>query len=99
MTTQRRYVLATIAALGLTGCSAPDQAVVNVCHLSAVERGEGRNLSRADISELVEECMSWKGYNLGKDRKNCPHDGSSALKRECYYPNSWIGRVTHAMFG
>jgi hypothetical protein len=99
MTTRRRYLFATIATIGLTGCSGPDQGVVNACHQSAVERGKGRDLNQADIGELVEECMSWKGYDLKKDRENCPHDGASALKRGCYYPNSWIGRLIHTILG
>lgn len=77
--------------LALGGCSPPDQTLLDACRQSAAARGHGLNLTQSDLGELVEECMSKKGYALRKNRKGCMHDFPSATARRCYYPDTALG--------
>ena len=91
------FLLALIPGLLVTleGCSPPEQSTLNQCRNTAALRAEGRNLDATDIGELIEECMSNKGYALDKDSNSCHHDSQSASKRTCYYSNSPLGRLFH----
>lgn len=80
-------------ALLLAGCNQPPEDTLKRCHQSARARGDGLNLTASDLGELVEECMSEKGYALKKDSDACHHDAASAFNKSCYYPNSWLGRL------
>lgn len=87
--------LSPVVFLGLAGCSPPDQKAIAECRVSAEARGQGRHLDAGDRGELVEWCMSWKGYALKKNSEGCQHDQSGEQNRMCYFPNSWLGRLVN----
>lgn len=90
-------LLALIPGLlvALEGCNPPEQSALDQCQNTAAQRAKGRNLDPTDLGELIEECMSNKGFALDKDSNVCHHDSQSASKRTCYYSNSLLGRVFH----
>lgn len=73
----------------------PVQSTLNQCSSIAGQRAQGRNLNASDLGELIEECMSNKGYALSKDSNACHHDSQSASNRTCYYSSSLFGRIFH----
>lgn len=80
---------------GLVGCSPPDDATLQQCRQSAATRGKGFNLTPADLGELVEECMSGRGFILKRNTDTCQHDQRSALNRTCYYPDNLPNRLIY----
>jgi hypothetical protein len=80
------------AVLLLAGCNQPPEKSVDLCRQTALARGDGLNLTTSDLGELIEECMSEKGYILKKDSDTCHHDAASAQNKNCYYPNTRLGR-------
>ena len=90
-------LLALIPGLivALEGFRPPEQSILSQCRSNAALRAQGRNLDAGDLGELIEECMSNKGYALDKDSKACHHDSKSASNRTCYYSSSLLGRIFH----
>ena len=84
-------VAGLLFALG--GCSPPDRNLLDACRQSAAARGHDLNLTKSDLGELVEECMSKRGYALRKNHKGCMHDFPSATARRCYYPDTTLGHL------
>lgn len=80
---------------GVTGCSKPDQRVLDNCRLESVQKGEHRGLNAHDLGELTEACMARKGYLLNKTGEACTHELSSQTADRCYYPDTWWARAYH----
>lgn len=85
------------AFLSQTSCSPPDQHVLDFCRQSSAVSARGRGLTPADIGELIEECMSRRGYSLLKTGATCSDDLRSQNNRYCYFPDTVTGRLRVAL--
>jgi hypothetical protein len=43
--------------------------------------------------------MIAKGYELKEDGPRCTEDMRTARNAKCYYPNTWVGRLTARLSG
>ena len=84
---------AVILSLPMVGCEPPAQGVLEDCRKIAEQRASGHGLTATDVGELMEACMSERGYLLHKQDKACSHDLSSQSQRRCYYPKTLWGRI------
>jgi hypothetical protein len=89
--------IAILSVLG--GCSPPDQKLVESCRQTAAVRGRGYHLTPSDLSELVEECMSKKGYSLRENSQSCTDNLATAVDRRCYYPDTMLGHFYERLAG
>lgn len=90
-------VIGLAAFLSLTSCSPPDQHVLDFCRQSSAASAQGRGLTPADIGELIEECMSRRGYSLLKTGATCSDDLRSQNDRSCYFPDTVMGHLRVAL--
>lgn len=97
MAVRNLYALAVILLVAGCAPARPDPQIIKLCHASAVTRARGITTDTSDIGELVEQCMSNRGYILRETGPNCGGDLSTALNPVCYHRNTPIGRFT-AMF-
>lgn len=74
------------------GCSPPDQKSLDLCRNSAPRTSQGESLTREDVGELIEACMSKRGFSLLKTGKRCSHDLNSQHDRRCYFPDTTAGQ-------
>ena len=86
---------ALCALVALCGCSPPPQETLKSCQDVAKQRGAGKGLTKDDLGELTEACMSDKGFVLNRDSEQCQHDLASETDYQCYFPNNFLGRLGH----
>ena len=89
---------AALAGIGLIlpGCSPPQESQVKQCQLVAKERAKGKQfVTEADLGELTEACMSERGFTLNRHGGECDHDMKSENVARCYYPATFLGRMSH----
>ena len=94
----RILCVAVLASL-VPGCAPapPDPKIIELCKTNAVARARGFPADASDIGELVEECMSHRGYILRETGPRCGTDFGTAVNPICYHRNTVLGRFT-AMF-
>ena len=94
-----RNLCVAVLIASLLGCAParPDPQIIKLCRASAVTRARGFPANASDLGELVEECMSNRGYILRETGPRCGPDFGSAVDPNCYHRNTPIGRFT-AMF-
>jgi hypothetical protein len=78
----------------LMGCSPPDNRIIAVCKETAATQARGHGLISSDIAELIEACMMSKGYALEEKSARCSDGRATAIKPQCYRPNTVVGRVS-----
>ena len=94
-----RALCVAVQASWVLGCAPvpPDPGIIKLCTASAVARARGFPADASDIGELVEECMSHRGYILRETGPRCGTDFATAVNPICYHRNTALGRFT-AMF-
>jgi len=99
-TVARKAFILAVGSLTIASCAPapPDQKTIAVCRATAAVRAKGMPLTSSDIGELVEECMSDKGFTVIENGRGCTSDYHTAVNRTCYYRNSLLGRL-YARFG